>query len=161
MLKQAPSPSQVIGRFATPESARAAVVRLENAGFDGDAIKLDDVAPAVVRSDVAAERDMRSAGAVGKAAALGAGLGSAAGVAAGVVAAAVTGDIGAGALVGAAGVAGGGAVGGLAGTYAGLPASEAAWETYELDPADPHPATVVVRVSSPGEAEAAREALRG
>lgn len=154
-------PDRVTGRFGSPESARAAMVRLEAAGFDGDAIELVDVPAAVAPGDVASENDMEAMGDVGRGAALGATLGSAAGVAAGVVTAVVTGDAGAGAMVGAAGAAGGGAVGGLAGTYAGLPANPHAWTTYELDPNDPHPVTVSVRVDSREQAEAAREALRG
>jgi hypothetical protein len=100
-------------------------------------------------------------GDVGRGAALGATIGTAAGVAAGIVTGLATGDAGAGALVGTAGAVGGGAVGGLAGTYAGLPVNEDAWTTYELDPSDPHPVTVRVRVGSPDDADRAREALRG
>lgn len=151
----------VVGRFTTPESARAAMVRLEAAGIDGDAIVLEEGPAAVAPSDVATENDLQAVGDVGKGAAVGATIGSVAGAAAGVVTAVVTGDAGTGAIVGAAGVAGGGAVGGLAGTYAGLPANNQAFETYELDPSDPHPITVRVRVDSPEQAAAARKALQG
>jgi hypothetical protein len=155
------NPDRVTGRFGSPESARAAMVRLEGAGFDGDAIHLVHETDSLPRHDVANENDMEAVGDVGRGAAIGATIGSAAGVAAGVVTAVVTGDPGTGAVVGAAGIAGGGAVGGLAGTYAGLPANPEAWTTYELDPTDPHPVVVTVRVDSLEEAEAARNALRG
>ena len=151
----------VTGRFTTPESARAALVRLEAAGIDADAITLEDVGAAVAPTDVATENDLEATGDVAKGAGIGAAIGAAAGAAAGVVTGLVTGDAGAGQLVGTTGAVGGSVVGGLAGTYAGLPVNQAAWETYELDPADPHPVTVTVRVDSPEQAEAARSALQG
>lgn len=160
MTEHESTPEQVTGRFTSPESARAAMVRLESAGIDADAIKLD--APtALATNDQAIENDLQATGDVAKGAALGGTIGTAAGVAAGVVTGLVTGDAGAGAVVGTAGAVGGGAIGGLAGTYAGLPANQDAFETYELDPNDPHPVTVVVRVTSAEQAEAARRALRG
>jgi hypothetical protein len=151
----------VTGRFVSPESARAAMVRLESAGIDADAITLEDTAPAVAPSDVATENDLEATGDVGKGAGIGAAIGAAAGAAAGVVTGLVTGDAGAGSLVGTTGAVGGSVVGGLAGTYAGLPANPSAWETYEMDPNNPHPVTVVVRVDSPEQARAARIALQG
>lgn len=161
MADEHPHPDHVTGRFTSPDSARAAVIRLEGAGFDADAITFEDATTALPRHDVANEADMAATGDVAKGAALGASIGGAAGVAAGIATAVVTGDPGAGATVGAAGAVGGATVGGLAGTYAGLPVAQAAWETYELDPSDPHPVTVTVRVTSAESAEAARHALRG
>jgi hypothetical protein len=155
------SPDTVTGRFGSPESARAAMVRLEAAGFDADAVNLEQEAAAVSRTDAATKTDLDATGDVGKSAGLGAALGGAAGVAAGIVTTVVTGDAGAGAMVGTAGTVGGTVVGGLAGTYAGLPVNNDAWTTYELDPSDPHPVMVRVRVASPEEADAARTALRG
>jgi len=155
------SPTRVTGHFASPASARAAVVRLEGAGFDADAIIFEDRSPAVPRADVANQADMEATGDVARGAALGATIGGAAGVAAGIATAVVTGDPGAGAAVGTAGAVGGATVGGLAGTYAGLPVTEEAWTTYELDPNDPHPVSVTVRVSSSEQADQARAALRG
>jgi hypothetical protein len=155
------SPKHVTGHFTSPPSARAAVVRLEAAGFDADAITLEDDSPAVPGPDVADDADMEATGDVARAAALGATIGGAAGVAAGIATAVVTGDAGAGAAVGTAGAVGGATVGGLAGTYAGLPVTEEAWTTYELDPSDPHPLSVTVRVSSSEQADQARAALRG
>jgi hypothetical protein len=161
MSDQQPTPSTVVGRFTTPDAARAAIVRLEAAGFDGDAIHLEGIDPAVPRDDVAAEQDLHAVDDVAKGAGIGAGLGAAAGVAAGLVTGVVTGDAGTAALIGTTGAVGGSVVGGLAGTYAGLPVAEEAWTTYELDPSDAHPVTVSVRVDSPDRAEAARAALRG
>ena len=154
-------PSHVIGRFARPESARAALVRLEGAGFDGDAVELIDVGPVLATGEAAEAADAEAVAGVARHAGTGATVGAVAGAAAGVVTGIVTGDVGTGAAVGAAAAAGGGAIGGLAGTYAGLPVNEGAWTTYELDPDDPHPVTVRVRVSGDEEAEAARAALRG
>ena len=151
----------VTGRFTTPESARAALVRLETAGFDADAITMEDTGAAVAPTDVATENDLEATGDVAKGAGVGAAIGAAAGAAAGVVTGIVTGDAGAGQLVGTTGAVGGSVVGGLAGTYAGLPVNQAAWETYELDPSDPHPVVVTVRVDSPEQAESARSALQG
>ena len=151
----------VTGRFTTPESARAALVRLEAAGIDADAITMEDTGAAVAPSDVATENDLDATGAVAKGAGVGATIGAVAGAAAGVVTGLVTGDAGAGSLVGTTGMVGGSVVGGLAGTYAGLPVNQAAWETYELDPADPHPVVVTVRVDSPEQANAARDAFKG
>jgi hypothetical protein len=110
---------------------------------------------------VATDNDLDATGDVAKGAGVGAAIGAAAGAAAGVVTGIVTGDAGAGQLVGTTGAVGGSVVGGLAGTYAGLPVNQAAWETYELDPSDPHPVVVTVRVDSPEQAEAARSALQG
>jgi hypothetical protein len=155
------STDTVTGRFTTPESARAALVRLEGAGFDADAISLEDTSAAVAPTDVATENDLEATGDVAKGAGVGAAIGAAAGAAAGVVTGLVTGDAGAGQLVGTTGAVGGSVVGGLAGTYAGLPVNQAAWETYELDPSDPHPVVVTVRVDSPERANAARDALKG
>ncbi len=154
-------PDHLVGKFASAESARAAMVRLEGAGFDADAVSLEQVAPAVNRTDVASDVDLTATADVGKGAGLGATIGTAVGVAAGIATGLATGDAGAGAVVGTAGAVGGGVVGGLAGTYAGLPVNEDAWTTYELDPADEHPVVVRVRVSSPEQADAARAALRG
>ena len=151
----------VTGRFTTPESARAALVRLEAAGIDADAITMEDTGAAVAPSDVATENDLDATGDVAKGAGVGATIGAVAGAAAGVVTGLVTGDAGTGSLVGTTGAVGGSVVGGLAGTYAGLPVNQAAWETYELDPSDPHPVVVTVRVDSPEQANAARDALKG
>ena len=151
----------VTGRFTTPESARAALVRLEAAGIDADAISMEDTGAAVAPSDVATENDLDATGDVAKGAGVGATIGAVAGAAAGVVTGLVTGDAGTGSLVGTTGAVGGSVVGGLAGTYAGLPVNQAAWETYELDPSDPHPVVVTVRVDSPEQANAARDALKG
>jgi hypothetical protein len=155
------TPDRVTGRFVSPESARAAIVRLEAAGIDADAITFAEEPAAVPRSDVASEADLEATGDVAKGAGVGATIGGAVGAAAGVVTAVATGDAGAGALVGTAGAIGGATVGGLAGTYAGLPVTEEAWHTYELDPNDPHPITLTVRVDDAEQARAAREALRG
>jgi len=154
-------PAQVTGRFASPESARAAIVRLEQAGFDASAIHLDGVPDAVTRTDQSSADDLEATGDVARGAVVGGAIGGIAGAAAGVVAGLVTGDAGTGAMIGTAAAVGGSTVGGLAGTYAGLPVTEDAWVTYELDPNDPHPVTVVVRVDSPEQAGAARDALRG
>lgn len=161
MTEQQRDLEPVVGRFSTPEAARAAMVRLEAAGFDGVDIDLVGVDPAVPRTDVANEQDMEATGDVARGATLGASIGTAAGVAAGVVTAAVTGDATTGVVVGTTGAIGAGAVGGLAGTYVGLPANSQAFETYEVDPNDPEPVTVTVRVRSPEDAARAREALDG
>ena len=151
----------VTGRFTTPESARAALVRLEQAGFDASAVHLEEAPNAVARTDQASANDLEATGDVAKGAGVGATIGAVAGAAAGVVTGLVTGDAGTGSLIGTTGAVGGSVVGGLAGTYAGLPVNQAAWETYELDPSDPHPVVVTVRVDSPEQANAARDALRG
>ena len=157
------APSHVTGHFGSPESARAALVRLEGAGFDGDAIELIGLRPdhALPTAEAAEAADYDAIGGVARHAGTGATVGAVAGAAAGVVTGIVTGDVGTGAAVGAAAAAGGGAIGGLAGTYAGLPVNEGAWTTYELDPADSHPITVRVRVSDGEEAQNARTALQG
>ena len=161
MPEQDASPDQVTGRFTTPEAARAAMVRLEAAGFDADAVTMDDSGTGVAPTDVAAANDLDATGDVAKGAGVGATIGAVAGAAAGVVTGIVTGDAGAATVVGTTGVVGGTVVGGLAGTYTGLPVNEDAWETYELDPADPHPVVVRVRVDSPEQATDARSALTG
>jgi hypothetical protein len=154
------SPTHVVGRFATPEAARAALVRVEALAFDGDAIEIIDLTDDAGRRSPRAT-DREAVGAVARQAGAGATVGAIAGATAGMVTGVVTGDVATGLVVGAAAVAGGGVVGGLAGTYAGLPVNEAAWTTYELDPDDPHPITLRVRVADPHEAELARTALRG
>ena len=151
----------VTGHFASPESARAAMIRLEAAGFDADAVSLEGAPVAVARRDVAAEHDLEATGDVARGAGLGATIGAAAGVAAGILAGVATGDPTTGAAVGTGGAVGGSVVGGLAGTYAGLPVNEDAWTTYELDPGDDHPVVVRVRVDDPSRADAAAAALRG
>jgi hypothetical protein len=155
------APTVVTGRFATPESARAAMVRLEGKGIDAATIHLEETSVSVPRSDEASEIDLETTGDVAKGATVGATIGTVAGAAAGIVTGLVTGDAGAGAMVGTAGAVGGGVVGGLAGTYAGLPANPETWTTYELDPNDPHPVTVTVAVASEEEAELVRDTLRG
>jgi hypothetical protein len=154
------APSHVIGRYASPEAARAAVIRVEALAFDGDAIEIIDLTDGAMQRETASG-DAEAVGGVARQAGAGATIGAVAGAAAGMVTGVVTGDVGTALVVGAAGVAGGGVVGGLAGTYAGLPVNEAAWTTYELDPDDPHPITVRVRVGDPHEADLARTALRG
>ena len=155
------STDTVTGRFTTPESARAAMVRLEGAGFDADAVTLEDSGAAVAPTDVATENDLEATGDVAKGAGIGAAIGAAAGAAAGVVTGSSPATPARASSSAPTGAVGGSVVGGLAGTYAGLPVNQDAWETYELDPADPHPVTVRVRVDSPEQAEAARDALRG
>lgn len=155
-------PEHVTGHFASPEAARAALVRLESAGFDADAIDLIGLPPAAERPPDVEQATANDAEALRDAAApaaAGAGVGAVAGAAAGVVAGLVTGDPGAGVVVGTAAAVGGGVVGGLAGTYAQLPVNEAAWTTHELDPADPHPITVRVRVDDEAAAERANASM--
>ena len=154
------TPSHVTGHFSSPESARAAMIRLEGAGFDADAVDLIGLPATTATPEAAHDADTEAVGDVAKQATVGASLGAAAGAAAGVVAGVVSGDPGAALTVGAAAAVGGSVVGGLAGTYTGLPVNEAAWTTYELDPTDPHPVTVRVRVTGAESAESARTALR-
>jgi hypothetical protein len=136
------------------------VIRVEALAFDANAIEIIDLTDGATQPTTASA-DAAAIGGVAKHAGAGATIGAVAGAAAGMVTGAVTGDVGTGLAVGAAAVAGGGVVGGLAGTYAGLPVNEAAWTTYELDPDDPHPITVRVRVDDAQEAELVRTALRG
>lgn len=155
------APTHVTGHFTTPDSARAAMVRLEAVGFDADAVDLiglPDPVDTHAATDPAAN-DGEAVGDVVKQSGVAAGVGALAGAAAGVVTGVVTGDVGTGAAIGAAAAVGGGVVGGLAGTYTALPVNEAAWTTYELDPDDPHPITVRVRVADDHEARTAKAAL--
>lgn len=155
------NPRFLSGHYATAESARAALVRLEAAGIDADAAELVDLtAPAETREE-ARHNDQDRMSSVARPAGAAASIGAAAGAAAGVVAGLVTGDPGTGAVVGAAAVAGGSVVGGLAGTYGGLPVNEAAWDTYELEASVEHPIVVRVRAMDDEEFEKAKEALAG
>lgn len=154
-------PAEVVGRFATPEGARAALVRIEGLGIDADRIVLHLDGTMVPTKDGLRHADAEATSDVATTAGIAAGLGAVAGAAAGVVGGIVTGDMATGATIGAAAAIGGGAVGGLLGTYAGLPVNEDAWTTYELDPADDHDMTITVRVTDRAEAERIRDALRG
>jgi len=153
------SPREVVGRYATPEAARAALVRIEGMGVDADRITLLVDGVSVPSKEGLAEADHAATSEVATTAGMAAGLGAIAGAAAGVVGGIVTGDEATGATIGAAAAVGGGVIGGLAGTYAGLPVNEDAWTTYELDPAEDHDLTVTVRVEDRGEAERVRDAL--
>lgn len=155
----------ITGHYATPDSARAALLRLESAGIDADAAELVDLtAPAALQAESREEarhNDEDRISSVARPAGAAASIGAVAGVAAGVVAGLVTGDPGTGAVVGAAAATGGSVVGGLAGTYGGLPVNEAAWDTYELGSGHEHPITVQVRVMDDDEMAKAKEALAG
>lgn len=160
-MSDAANPRFLSGHYATPESARAALVRLEAAGIDADAAELVDLtAPAETREE-ARHHDQDRMSSVARPAGAAASIGAAAGAAAGVVAGLVTGDPGTGAVVGAAAAAGGSVVGGLAGTYGGLPVNEAAWDTYELEASVEHPIVVRVRAMDDDEFEKAKAALAG
>lgn len=153
------TPRFIDGHYGSPESARAALVRLEGAGFDADAAELVDLTQSQATREQARENDHEKVSDVARPAGAAATIGAAAGAAAGVVTGLVTGDPGTGAIVGAAAATGGSVVGGLAGTYGGLPVNEAAWDTYELDPSDEHPIVVRVRVLDDDELEKAKQAL--
>lgn len=155
------TPRFITGHYASPESARAALVRLEAAGIDADAADLIDLTEPQVTREEARHNDQAKLSDVARPAGLGATIGTAAGAAAGLVTGVVTGDPGTGLTVGAAAAAGAGVMGGLAGTYGGLPVNEATWDTYELDPVDEHPITVRVRVMDDDERARAQEALAG
>jgi uncharacterized protein YcfJ len=154
------TPSEVVGRFATPEAARAALVRIEGLGIDADRITLHVDGTSVPTKEGLNEADRDATSEVATTAGLAAGLGAIAGAAAGVVGGIVTGDVATGATIGAAAVVGGGVVGGLAGTYVSLPVNEDAWTTYELDPSDDHDLTITVRVHDREEAVRIRDAMR-
>ena len=158
------TPRFLDGHYATPESARAALLRLEAAGIDADAAELVDMneTPASRQSrEEARHADEDRLSDVARPAGAASAIGVAAGAVAGVVTGLVTGDPGTGAVVGAAAAAGGGVVGGLAGTYGGLPVNEAAWDTYELDASHEHPVVVRVRAMDDAEFAKAQEALAG
>jgi hypothetical protein len=154
------TPGEVVGRFATPEAARAALVRIEGLGIDADRITLLVDATSVPTKAGLNQADSEATSDVATTAGMAAGLGAIAGAAAGVVGGIVTGDVATGATIGAAAAVGGGVVGGLAGTYVGLPVNEDAWTTYELDPSDTHDLTITVRVRDHDEAVRTREAMR-
>jgi hypothetical protein len=154
------TPTEVVGYFATPEAARAALVRLEGEGFDANHLVLHVDGATVPTKEGLLAADHDAVSDVATTAGMGAGLGALAGAAAGIVGGIVTGDLATGATIGALAAVGGSVVGGLAGTYAGLPVNEDAWTTYELDPADDYDLTITVRVEDRDEAERAREALR-
>jgi hypothetical protein len=160
-MSDAPAARFLSGHYATPESARAALMRLEAAGIDADAAELVDLTAPVETREEARHNDQDRMSSVARPAGAAASIGAAAGVAAGVVTGLVTGDPGTGAVVGAAAVAGGSVVGGLAGTYGGLPVNEAAWDTYELEASVEHPIVVRVRAMDDEEFEKAKEALAG
>lgn len=151
--------SHVVGFFATPEAAREALVRIEALGIDADAIDLIGLEDAMPTRPKAQTADLEAVGSVVKRSATGAVIGAIAGAIVGLIAWLVSGDVTTGAIVGVAAVVGGAVIGLLAGTYARLPVNEAAWTTYELDPSDPHPITVRVRVADAEEAERVRAAL--
>jgi hypothetical protein len=158
--KQGDTPTEVVGYFATPEAARAALVGLEGVGFDAERIVLHVDGATVPSKEGLLRADLDATSDVASTAGMAAGLGALAGTAAGIVGGIVTGDVATGATIGAAAAVGGSVVGGLAGTYAGLPVNEDAWTTYELDPASEHDLTITVRVEDRHQAERAREVLR-
>ena len=157
---QPDTPTEVVGCFATPEVARAALVRIEGLGIDAERIMLHVDGTSVPTKEGLRQADADATGDVATTAGMAAGLGAVAGAAAGVVGGIVTGDVATGATIGAAAAIGGGTVGGLLGTYAGLPVNEDAWTTYELDPDDDHDLTITVRVYDHAEAVRIRDALR-
>jgi hypothetical protein len=149
-------PAEVVGRFGTPEGARAAVLRLERAGIDGDRITLHLGETATVHpaDDEAFDHAVHGAGAAA------ASIGVVAGAAVGIVAGLVTGDPTLGVAVGSVAAVGGGVVGGLAGTPHDLPAEGDALVTEGYGPGPDDGIEVSVRVDDLHQAEAARDALQ-
>jgi hypothetical protein len=150
---------EVVCRYGTPEGARAAMLRLEKLGFDGDAVTLRLGGEQVVSPSGARQADEEILGDVATAAGASATVGAVAGAAVGVVAGLATGDMSVGATVGSIAAVGGGVVGGLMGTYHDLPANPDALRTHEIDPDQVDAIEVAVRVESDEEEERAKEAL--
>lgn len=155
----APTPTEVVEHFDSPADARAAMLRLEKAGIDGDRISLRPQGDTVPSPQGMRQADAAALGDAASSAGAGAGVGAIVGAAAGIVTGLVTGDVATGATIGAAATTAGGVAGGLTGTYKGLPANPEAFETYELDPDASGPIAVAVRVDDPDQADAARAAL--
>lgn len=153
------SPQHVTGRFATPAAARAAMSRLEAAGFDGDAVTLAGLDQAVSTKQAANDADLEATGDVAKGAAAGIGIGAAgAAIVGGVAGTVVAGPAGTIAGIGIGAAAGAG-IGGFYGGADKLSVNEDAWVTYELEATEEHPIEVVVRVTGRDDAERARAAL--
>src|SRR5215207_3285565 len=79
------TPNEVVGHFATPEGARAALVRIEGLGIDADRIVLHVDGTTVPTKEGLRHADAAATGDVATTAGIAAGLGAVAGAAAGVV----------------------------------------------------------------------------
>ena len=110
------------GCFASPETARAALVGLEGAGFDADHIVLHVDATSVPTKDgLNAGRPRGDDATSRRTAGMAAGLGAIVGVAVGVVGGIIAGDVATGATIGTAAAVGGGIIGGSRAPMSGYP----------------------------------------
>lgn len=153
----------VVARFDDPAPAREAMVDLEGRGIDADSINLVDHAPAVATREGGLHTDLtvsrRFIDSYARNGVLGALIGAAVFVA-GLLLIDVE-PLGLAVLTGVvAGAIAGFLMGGFIGAARHIPVNEDAFETYAMDPSDPHGVAVEVTVADPDVAARAIGILR-